>query len=50
MVDFKRRKMDVMATVERIEYDPNRLHLLLSSLTMMVNKLTSLPTAFGCRR
>ena len=24
MVDFKRRKMDVMATVERIEYDPNR--------------------------
>ena len=24
MVDFKRRKMDVAATVERIEYDPNR--------------------------
>jgi large subunit ribosomal protein L2 len=24
MIDFKRRKMDVTATVERIEYDPNR--------------------------
>jgi len=24
IVDFKRRKMDVEATVERIEYDPNR--------------------------
>ncbi|XDZ66419.1 50S ribosomal protein L2 [Alphaproteobacteria bacterium LSUCC0684] len=24
LVDFKRRKMDVAATVERIEYDPNR--------------------------
>jgi large subunit ribosomal protein L2 len=24
MVDFKRRKFDVSATVERIEYDPNR--------------------------
>jgi large subunit ribosomal protein L2 len=24
MVDFKRRKLDVAATVERIEYDPNR--------------------------
>ncbi len=24
LVDFKRRKMDVPATVERIEYDPNR--------------------------
>ncbi len=24
IVDFKRRKMDVTATVERIEYDPNR--------------------------
>src|SRR3954453_19556619 len=24
MVDFKRRKLDVPATVERIEYDPNR--------------------------
>ena len=24
MVDFKRRKMDMMATVDRIEYDPNR--------------------------
>jgi len=24
LVDFKRRKMDVSATVERIEYDPNR--------------------------
>ncbi len=24
MVDFKRRKMDVVGTVERIEYDPNR--------------------------
>ncbi|MCW9039797.1 MAG: 50S ribosomal protein L2, partial [Rhodospirillales bacterium] len=24
MVDFKRRKMDVSATVERLEYDPNR--------------------------
>jgi large subunit ribosomal protein L2 len=24
MVDFKRRKLDVSATVERIEYDPNR--------------------------
>ncbi|MEM6679725.1 MAG: 50S ribosomal protein L2 [Pseudomonadota bacterium] len=24
IVDFKRRKMDVSATVERIEYDPNR--------------------------
>ncbi|MCA8909069.1 MAG: 50S ribosomal protein L2 [Rhodospirillaceae bacterium] len=24
MVDFKRRKMDVPATVERLEYDPNR--------------------------
>ena len=24
IVDFKRRKMDVPATVERLEYDPNR--------------------------
>ena len=24
MVDFKRRKFDVPATVERLEYDPNR--------------------------
>ena len=24
LVDFKRRKMDMMATVDRIEYDPNR--------------------------
>src|SRR5579885_370325 len=24
VVDFKRRKMDVPATVERLEYDPNR--------------------------
>src|SRR3546814_7752746 len=24
MIDFKRRKFDVGATVERIEYDPNR--------------------------
>ena len=24
MIDFKRRKYDVPATVERIEYDPNR--------------------------
>jgi len=24
MVDFKRRKVDVPATVERLEYDPNR--------------------------
>lgn len=24
LVDFKRRKMDIAATVERIEYDPNR--------------------------
>ena len=24
IVDFKRTKMDVAATVERIEYDPNR--------------------------
>src|SRR5262245_55773389 len=24
VVDFKRRKFDVAATVERIEYDPNR--------------------------
>src|SRR6201991_1129930 len=24
LVDFKRRKFDVEATVERIEYDPNR--------------------------
>lgn len=24
MVDFKRRKMDVVGTVERLEYDPNR--------------------------
>src|SRR5688572_5304068 len=24
LVDFKRRKLDVPATVERIEYDPNR--------------------------
>ncbi len=24
MVDFKRRKFDVSATVERLEYDPNR--------------------------
>ena len=24
MIDFKRRKLDVWATVERIEYDPNR--------------------------
>ena len=24
MVDFKRRKMDIPATVERLEYDPNR--------------------------
>ncbi|WP_181705220.1 50S ribosomal protein L2 [Chthonobacter rhizosphaerae] len=24
MVDFKRRKLDVVATVERLEYDPNR--------------------------
>jgi large subunit ribosomal protein L2 len=24
MIDFKRRKFDVVATVERIEYDPNR--------------------------
>jgi large subunit ribosomal protein L2 len=24
MVDFKRRKFDVEATVERMEYDPNR--------------------------
>src|SRR5450631_3859682 len=24
IVDFKRRKLDVAATVERIEYDPNR--------------------------
>ena len=24
MVDFKRRKMDMVATVDRIEYDPNR--------------------------
>jgi large subunit ribosomal protein L2 len=24
MVDFKRRKNDVEATVERLEYDPNR--------------------------
>ena len=24
MIDFKRRKWDVPATVERLEYDPNR--------------------------
>ncbi|MGE0847723.1 MAG: 50S ribosomal protein L2, partial [Flavobacteriaceae bacterium] len=24
MIDFKRRKLDVTATVERLEYDPNR--------------------------
>ena len=24
MVDFKRRKLDMEATVERLEYDPNR--------------------------
>ena len=24
LVDFKRRKMDIEATVDRIEYDPNR--------------------------
>ena len=24
MIDFKRRKFDVPATVERLEYDPNR--------------------------
>src|SRR6202000_126795 len=24
LIDFKRRKLDVPATVERIEYDPNR--------------------------
>ena len=24
LVDFKRRKLDVSATVERLEYDPNR--------------------------
>ena len=24
MIDFKRRKFDVAATVERLEYDPNR--------------------------
>jgi large subunit ribosomal protein L2 len=24
IVDFKRRKLDIPATVERIEYDPNR--------------------------
>ena len=24
MIDFKRKKMDIEATVERIEYDPNR--------------------------
>ncbi|WP_279478455.1 50S ribosomal protein L2 [Aureimonas sp. SK2] len=24
MIDFKRRKLDVVATVERLEYDPNR--------------------------
>ena len=27
IVDFKRRKFDVPATVERIEYDPNRTRL-----------------------
>ena len=26
MIDFKRRKADVPATVERLEYDPNRTH------------------------
>ena len=24
MIDFKRRKLDVVGTVERLEYDPNR--------------------------
>jgi large subunit ribosomal protein L2 len=30
-VDFKRRKFDVPATVERLEYDPNRTASLLTS-------------------
>jgi large subunit ribosomal protein L2 len=38
IVDFKRTKMDVAATVERIEYDPNRTAFIALVRTMMANR------------
>ena len=29
IIDFKRNKFDMAATVERIEYDPNKVHIAL---------------------
>ena len=38
LIDVKRTKTGIFATVERIEYDPNRTALSRSSLMKMVNK------------
>ena len=37
VIDFKRNKDDIQATVERIEYDPNRLRILLLFFMQMVS-------------
>jgi large subunit ribosomal protein L2 len=41
VVDFKRRKFDVPATVERIEYDPNRTAFIALSATRTASRPTS---------
>jgi len=38
LVDFKRDKFDVPATVERLEYDPNRTAYILSSSIRTVSR------------
>ena len=40
MIDFKRRKLDVVGTVERLEYDPTRSALSRSSNMPMASWLT----------
>ena len=41
LIDFKRRKWDMPATVERLEYDPNRSAFIALSNIPMANSPTS---------
>src|SRR6266702_2882179 len=37
-IDFKRRKFDMPATVERIEYDPNRIGTIVHNIELKIGK------------
>src|SRR5215471_4620418 len=49
IIDFKRRKFDMPARVERLEYDPNRT----SFIALLNTRMASLPTSWrrnACKR